>query len=75
MLWNLLSNAIKFTPKGGRVHVALARVNSHVEIAVARHAARASRPTFLPYVFERFRQADSSSTRASTAVSVSASRS
>jgi PAS domain S-box-containing protein len=60
--WNLLSNAIKFTPKGGKVQVALARVESHVEISVTDDGEGIA-PDFLPFVFERFRQADSSSTR------------
>ncbi|HZS04313.1 MAG TPA: PAS domain S-box protein [Blastocatellia bacterium] len=62
IIWNLLSNAIKFTPKGGRVQVTLARINSHVEIAVSDTGQGISRD-FLPHVFERFRQADSSITR------------
>jgi PAS domain S-box-containing protein len=59
---NLVSNAIKFTPSGGRVRVALERDDSHVSIVVADTGA-GIRPDFLPYVFERFRQADSSTTR------------
>lgn len=59
---NLLSNAIKFTPKQGRVQVVLARVNSHIEITVA-DTGIGIRPDFLPHVFERFRQADASTTR------------
>ena len=62
VIWNLLSNAIKFTPKDGRVQVALERINSHVEIRVSDTGQGISRE-FLPYVFERFRQADSSTTR------------
>ena len=62
VIWNLLSNAIKFTPRGGRVQVRLERVNSHVEVAVADTGIGIKTP-FLPYVFERFRQGDSSSTR------------
>ncbi len=62
VLLNLLSNAIKFTPKGGRVFVTVAQVDSHVEIAVADNG-RGIAPEFLPHVFERFRQADSSTTR------------
>jgi PAS domain S-box-containing protein len=60
--WNLLSNAIKFTPKGGRVTVTLVRVDGRVEMAVA-DAGQGIEPEFLPYVFERFRQADGSTTR------------
>ncbi len=62
VLWNLLSNAIKFTPKGGHVHIALERVNSHAEICVEDNGIGIS-SEFLPYVFERFRQADASTTR------------
>lgn len=62
VLWNLLSNAIKFTPKDGRVQVRLARVNSSVEITVSDNGQGIS-PEFLPYVFERFRQADHTTTR------------
>jgi PAS domain S-box-containing protein len=62
VVWNLLSNAVKFTPKGGKVQVTLQRVNSHVEITVADTGA-GIKPEFLPYVFDRFRQADSSTTR------------
>jgi CheY-like chemotaxis protein len=61
-LWNLLSNAIKFTPKGGRVQLRLARVNSSVEIAVSDTGEGIS-AEFLPYVFDRFRQADHATTR------------
>jgi len=60
--WNLLSNAIKFTPKGGRVQVALERVDSHVEVSVTDNG-QGIKPEFLPHVFERFRQADASTTR------------
>lgn len=62
VLWNLLSNAIKFTPKGGRVQVRLARVNSSVQITVSDTGQGIS-AEFLPYVFERFRQADHTTTR------------
>ncbi len=60
--WNLLANAIKFTPKGGKVQVSLERVNSHVEVCVVDDG-RGIEPEFLPHVFERFRQADASTTR------------
>jgi signal transduction histidine kinase/ActR/RegA family two-component response regulator len=63
VLWNLLSNAVKFTPRGGHVQVQLQRVNSHVEISVS-DTGQGIAPDFLPYVFERFRQADASSKRA-----------
>ena len=62
VIWNLLTNAIKFTPKGGRVEVRLERVNSHVEINVS-DTGQGIAPEFLPHVFDRFRQSDSSSTR------------
>jgi PAS domain S-box-containing protein len=62
VVWNLLSNAVKFTPKGGRVQVRLERVDSHLEIMVSDTGV-GIKPQFLPYVFERFRQADSSTTR------------
>jgi PAS domain S-box-containing protein len=62
VVWNLLSNAVKFTPKNGRVQVCLERVNSHIEIVVS-DSGIGIRPDFLPFVFERFRQADSSLTR------------
>ena len=62
VLWNLLSNAIKFTPKGGSVQVILERVSSHAEISVADNGIGIS-PEFLPFVFERFRQADATMTR------------
>jgi len=62
VVWNLLSNAIKFTPKQGCTQVRLERVNSHVEIAIT-DTGKGIDSEFVPYVFERFRQADSSSTR------------
>jgi len=62
IVWNLLSNAVKFTPKQGVVQVRLERVNSHVEIVVSDNGSGIS-PDFLPHVFERFRQADSATTR------------
>jgi PAS domain S-box-containing protein len=61
-LWNLMTNAIKFTPAGGRVGVVLERVNSHVEISV-EDSGIGVQPDFLPYIFDRFRQADASTTR------------
>ena len=61
-LWNVLTNAIKFTGKGGRVGVRLERTDSRVEVVVA-DTGRGIAADFLPYVFDRFRQADSSTTR------------
>jgi signal transduction histidine kinase/ActR/RegA family two-component response regulator len=62
VVWNLLSNAIKFTPKGGRVQVRLERINSHVEVTVSDTGSGIN-SKFLPHVFDRFRQADQSTTR------------
>jgi PAS domain S-box-containing protein len=63
VVWNLLSNAVKFTRNGGLVEVRFQRSNSHVEIVV-RDSGEGIRSDFLPHVFERFRQADGSTTRA-----------
>jgi PAS domain S-box-containing protein len=62
VMWNLLTNSVKFTPPGGFVQVVLERVNSHVEISVQDSGAGIS-AEFLPYVFDRFRQADATTTR------------
>jgi PAS domain S-box-containing protein len=62
VMWNLLSNAFKFTPQEGRVHVEARRVDSCLEISVA-DSGRGIQPEFLPFVFDRFRQADASTTR------------
>jgi PAS domain S-box-containing protein len=62
IVWNLVSNAIKFTPEGGRVTVDLKRVNTQALIQVI-DTGNGIEPEFLPYVFERFRQAESNSTR------------
>lgn len=62
IIWNLLSNAIKFTPKDGRVQIKLERVNSHVEITIADNGIGIDSES-LPFIFERFRQSDSSTTR------------
>ena len=62
VVWNLLSNAIKFTPRKGKVQLRLSRVNSHVEVTVS-DTGRGISPDFLPFVFERFRQADATFTR------------
>ena len=63
VVWNVLSNAIKFTPKGGQVQVLLQRVNSHIELSVADSGIGIP-ASFLPLVFDRFSQRDSSTTRA-----------
>ncbi|MBW3550567.1 MAG: response regulator [Proteobacteria bacterium] len=63
VIWNLLSNAVKFTPKNGSVELVVARVNSHVEITVSDNGMGIERE-FLPFVFDRFRQADAKTTRA-----------
>ena len=62
VVWNLLTNAVKFTPKGGRIQVKVQRIDSHVEIVVIDSGVGISKE-FLPYVFDRFRQADASTTR------------
>ncbi len=62
VLWNLLTNAIKFTPPGGAVTVTLRRSETEVEIAVSDNGIGIE-PDFLPFVFDRFRQADGSFTR------------
>ena len=62
IVWNLLTNAIKFTPKGGKVDVLVERVNSHLEVTI-HDSGLGIKPEFLPLIFERFRQADSSTTR------------
>jgi PAS domain S-box-containing protein len=62
VVWNLLANAIKFTPRGGRVQIRSERVNSHFEIVVSDTGQGIS-PDFLPYVFDRFRQADQKTSR------------
>jgi PAS domain S-box-containing protein len=62
VIWNLLSNAIKFTPEGGRVEIRSRRFDSGIEIVVTDTGQGIS-PDFLPYVFDRFQQADVSTTR------------
>ena len=62
IIWNLLSNAIKFTPKGGTVQVVVRQVVSNVEIRVIDNG-QGIVEEFLPHVFDRFRQADASTTR------------
>ena len=60
--WNLLTNAIKFTPRGGRVTVTLLENAGQLELSV-RDTGQGIRADFLPFVFDRFRQADASTTR------------
>ncbi len=62
VLWNLFSNAVKFTPRGGLVRIEMKDDGSHVEIKVSDTGLGINKE-FLPYVFDRFRQADSSTTR------------
>lgn len=62
VMWNLLSNSIKFTPKGGRVQVRLERINSHVEAIVSDNGCGIPADV-LPAVFDRFMQADTTSSR------------
>jgi signal transduction histidine kinase len=62
IVWNLLSNAIKFTPEGGTVELRASRVGTHVEIAVSDTGAGIPHE-FLPFVFERFRQAEAGTRR------------
>ncbi|MGH9936543.1 MAG: ATP-binding response regulator, partial [Blastocatellia bacterium] len=61
-IWNLLSNAVKFTAEGGRIEARLGRAEGQIEIAV-KDTGIGIDPKFLPHVFDRFRQADASSTR------------
>jgi CheY-like chemotaxis protein/two-component sensor histidine kinase len=62
IIGNLLSNSIKFTPRDGKIEVKLERVGGNAQITVSDTGCGIS-PEFLPYVFDRFRQADSASTR------------
>jgi signal transduction histidine kinase/CheY-like chemotaxis protein len=62
VVWNLLSNAVKFTPQGGRISVYVKQAGSHAQVTV-RDTGQGIHPEFLPRVFDRFRQADSSTTR------------
>lgn len=69
VIWNLLSNAIKFTPQGGCVKVKLEHIDSQVEIIVT-DTGQGIHPEFLPYVFDRFSQADSSTKRTYTGLGI-----
>jgi CheY-like chemotaxis protein len=62
ILWNLLSNAVKFTPNGGHIQVRVTREGGNAAISV-KDSGKGINEEFLPYVFERFRQADGSLTR------------
>lgn len=62
VIWNLLSNAVKFTPPDGAIRVQVEKVDSNVEITVSDNGKGIKRE-FLPHIFERFTQADSSTTR------------
>lgn len=62
ILANLLSNAIKYTPRGGRIGIALERINSHIEISVSDNGKGIS-PELLPHIFDRFSQAQADSRR------------
>ncbi len=63
VVWNLLSNAVKFTPEGGRIEVHVEYINARAYLRIT-DTGRGIRSEFLPFVFDRFRQADSSTTRA-----------
>ena len=63
VIWNLLSNAVKFTPSGGTTRIAIRRLDARDEIVVS-DSGIGIEPVFLPHVFDTFRQADASSTRA-----------
>jgi len=62
VFWNLLSNAVKYTPDGGRIRIRLESTDSHVEVSI-QDSGIGIAPEFLPHVFDRFRQGDSSTTR------------
>jgi CheY-like chemotaxis protein/two-component sensor histidine kinase len=62
VVWNLLSNAIKFAPQGGRVQVRLLKTDAGCDLVVQDNGPGIT-PEFIPFMFERFRQADSSTTR------------
>jgi PAS domain S-box-containing protein len=63
VVWNLLSNAVKFTPQNGTIEVCLEQLDHHAQLSITDTGQGIS-PEFLPYLFDRFRQADSTSTRA-----------
>ncbi|HUQ33700.1 MAG TPA: response regulator [Pyrinomonadaceae bacterium] len=62
VVWNLFTNAVKFTPEGGRVQVSLEEVDAHAQVVVS-DSGQGINPQFIPFIFDRFRQADGSTTR------------
>jgi signal transduction histidine kinase len=62
VFWNLLTNAVKFTPDGGKIQIGIKNTGAHAQILI-KDSGMGIRPDFLPHVFDRFSQADSSSTR------------
>ncbi len=62
VFWNLFSNAVKFTPEGGRVEVRLERTDAQAQVVISDNG-QGINPQFLPVIFDRFRQADGSTTR------------
>jgi len=62
IFWNLFSNAVKFTPQGGQVNIAAQTAHSRISVSVADTGV-GIKPEFLPFIFDRFRQADGSTTR------------
>jgi signal transduction histidine kinase/ActR/RegA family two-component response regulator len=63
VIWNVLVNAVKFTPEGGRIDVKLEQLDHCVRVSVSDNG-QGIKPEFLPHVFDRFRQADGTTTRA-----------
>jgi signal transduction histidine kinase len=63
VVWNLLTNAVKFTPEGGRVEIRLCPHDGGMARIIIKDTGKGIAPQFLPYVFERFRQGDASTTR------------
>jgi signal transduction histidine kinase/CheY-like chemotaxis protein len=63
IVWNLLSNAVKFTPANGRIEIYLELINAHLQLRIS-DTGQGIPTDFLPYVFDSFRQADSTTTRA-----------
>src|SRR5262249_14470184 len=63
VIWNLVSNAVKFTPRNGSVEVNCQRTDFHIVLSVS-DSGEGIKPDFLPRVFERFSQANGSTTRA-----------